>query len=126
MFTISKFIAGLFGLDVSKVQRWVIIIVLALVGALIIGAAVLTKSCWTAHKAKLSEKQIQEAKVAVQTHNDEKLKQVLAEADTETENVDSNIKLAEQHTAEAKKNYDGWSHEQLADEAERRFKESQQ
>ena len=71
-------------------------------------------------KAKLNEQQIQKAQDAVKTRNDEKLKQILAEADTAEENIDAGIKQAEINTANAKKKYDHLSSDELAKELENR------
>ena len=69
---------------------------------------------------KLDEKQIQKAEQAVKERNDEVLKEILADSDTRLDNIDSNIKQAEERTREAKKNYSDWTADELAAEIERR------
>ena len=69
---------------------------------------------------KLNEKQIVKAQKAIETDDRQTMVQVLAESDTAEHNIDSNIKLAEQAVDDAKKNYDGLSNQQLADELNKR------
>jgi hypothetical protein len=102
-------------------------IIAALVVVLALG--LWAKSCWSAHKAKLTETQIQEAKKAIQEHNDEKLKEVFAQADAKQAVIDGAVANSEAQTkqaeAESKKKYDAMSAQELQDEARRRFEESQ-
>lgn len=122
-------------------RHWKAIAVTILV--LIVVASIYT--CSQRSNARLNEQQTQEAIVAIQERNSEKLKETLAESDLEIEkaegnlavanqnvkNAEGNTKLAEQEriAAEAqtkeilKRKYDDLSFEQLAAEAERRMKE---
>lgn len=119
IFAISKFIAGLFGLDITKVQKAVLLAVMILVVVSVIVLGLWLRSCF--HKEpKLDEKQIQKAEQAVKERNDEQLKEILAESDTRIENIDTGIKQAEENTRNAKKNYDGMTVDELAAEIERR------
>jgi hypothetical protein len=97
--------------------------------AVILCLGLWARSCWTAHKAKLNEKQIQEAKIAIAEHNDEKLKEVFAQADAKQALIDGTVANSEAQTkqveAESKKKYDAMSAQELQDEAHRRFEESQ-
>ena len=82
------------------------------------------RSCWSSHKAKLNEKEIQEAKQAIQQNNDEKLKEVFAKADAKQAVIDGTVANAEASTkqaeAEAKKKYDAMTLDELAAELEAR------
>lgn len=69
---------------------------------------------------KLDEKQIQKAQTAIATEDRKQMIEVLAESDTAEHNIDSNIKLAEQATEDAKKSYADKSNQELADELNRR------
>jgi hypothetical protein len=69
---------------------------------------------------KLDEKQIQKAEQAVKERNDKALKEILADSDTRIDNIDANIKLAEERTRQAERSYEGMSVDQLAEEIERR------
>lgn len=87
---------------------------------LVLIAAMFTYKSCTKPKVKLNEKQIQEVHRAIETRNEERLKTILAEADTKDDNIDAGLKQAELNTANAKKNYDGLTIEQLQAEAESR------
>ncbi len=120
MLWIATTIASIFGFkDVMLILKRVqlAVIVIGLIIVCIIGGLIF-KAC---HKApKLDEKAIQKAQTAIAKQDREAMLQVLAESDTKESQVDSNIKLAEQATKEAKKNYLGKSNEELADELNRR------
>lgn len=114
------FLANIAGWIVSHLR--LIGVVVACIAVLCLG--LWAKSCWSAHKVKLSEKAIQEAKVAIEQHNDEKLKEVLAKADTEQAVIDGTVANSEADTkkaqAEAKKKYDAMTNDELAAELEAR------
>jgi len=119
--SIATFIAGLFGVkDILKIQKWMSIgVALAVITAVLIVSVVIFKACGK-RKAALTAKQTVEAQIAVEQRNDEKLRTILAEADTADDNIDAGIKQAELNTANAKKNYDGLTTDELATEIERR------
>ncbi len=97
-------------------------IIAALVVVLALG--LWAKSCWSAHKAKLNEKQIEAAKIAIEQHNDEKLKEVFAQADAKQAVIDGTVANSEATVkaieAESKKKYDAMSTDELAAELESR------
>jgi len=93
-------------------------ILLAII-ALIIAIA-FTYSWCGKRKARLNEEQIQKAQQAIESRNDEKLKQILAEADTADDNIDAGLKQAEENVKNAKKKYDHLSSDELAKELESR------
>lgn len=97
-------------------------IVLPIIVIIVVGFYL--RSCWSAHKAKLNEKQIEEAKIAIEQHNDEKLKEVFAQADTKQAVIDGTVANSEADTkkaeAEAKKKYDAMTNDELAAELEAR------
>jgi len=122
IFWIAKTLCGFTGWDISKVQKRLLLglMVIGFLAVCIIGGLIF-KAC---HKApKLDEKAIQKAQQAIAKQDREAMLQVLAESDTKEAQVDSNIKLAEQATKDAKKNYLGLSNDDLAAELERRSKE---
>lgn len=100
-------------------------VVLPVIAILVLGLWV--RSCWSSHKAKLDEREIQEAKQAIQQNNDEKLKEVFAKADAKQAVIDGTVANAEANTkqaeAEAKKKYDAMTLDELAAELEARSKE---
>lgn len=101
------------------IDNWRIVLIGVALLAVIIAAGLTYRWCGN-RKARLNEQQIQKAQDAIKTKNDEKLKQILAEADTAEENIDANIKQAEENTRNAKKKYDHLSSDELAKELESR------
>jgi len=87
---------------------------------LVIVASMFTYSWCGKRKARLNEEQIQKAQQAIESRNDEKLKQILAEADTADDNIDAGLKQAEENVKNAKKKYDHLSSDELAKELESR------
>ncbi len=114
------FLANLAGWIVAHIR--LIGVLIALGAILCLGLWV--RSCWTAHKAKLNEKQIQQAKEAIAEHNDEKLKEVFAKADTQQAVIDGTVANSEvvkkQAEVDAKKKYDAMTPDELAAELEAR------
>src|SRR4051812_44641331 len=72
----------------------------------------------------LNEVEIQKAQVAVQQHNDEKLKEVLAAADAREQGIDANVARSDANTKAAveaaKTKYDNMNAADLQAEYERR------
>lgn len=101
------------------IDNWRVVVTGLAILVVIIAAMFTYKSC-TKPKVKLDEKQIQEVHRAIETRNEDRLKTILAEADTKDDNIDAGLKQAELNTANAKKNYDGLTIEQLQAEAESR------
>lgn len=119
IFTIAKFITSLFGWDISKVQRWVsVAFLIVMIAVVLVPVMLVYKAC--NKPPKLDEKQIQKAEQAIKNRNDIELKQILAESDTQSRNIDAGIKQAEENTRQAVKNYDGMTTDELAAEIERR------
>lgn len=122
IFGIAKLIASVFGLDISKVQRWVVIGlgIIALIAVVSLGLWL--KSCFT-KPPKLDEKAIQEAQTAIAEHNDTKLKEVLANADVKEKVIADEVTNAAANTeavkVEAKKKYDNMNTQALQDEFNR-------
>jgi hypothetical protein len=77
--------------------------------------------------AKLNEKEIQAGQQAIEQHNDERLKEVLASADAREQGIDANVARSEANTKaaveEAKKKYDEMDRDALQAEFDRRAKE---
>ena len=101
------------------IDNWRIVLIGLAILAVIIASGLTYRWCGS-RKARLNEQQIQKAQEAIKTRNDEKLKQILAEADTAEDNIDANIKQAEENTRNAKKKYDHLSSDELAKELESR------
>jgi uncharacterized membrane protein len=123
IFGISKFIANLFGLDVSKVQRVVFwtLIILGLVLLLSLGLWV--RSCGK-KTVKLNEKEQQEVARAIEEKNDAKLKEKLIEIEVKEAEIDANVASAQAATWAAQQNarekYANMNTSELAAELEKR------
>lgn len=87
----------------------------------IIGLVVSMYSCLKPQPT-LNEPEIQAAQIAIEQHNDEKLKEILGKSDARVQAAEGNINAAEANTAAVQNshNYDGWTHDQLAAEMEKR------
>jgi uncharacterized protein HemX len=101
------------------IDNWRVVLIGVALLTVIIAAGLTYRWCGN-RKAKLNEQQIQKAEEAIKTRNDEKLKQILAEADTADENIDAGLKTAEENVRNAKKKYDHLSSDELAKELEAR------
>lgn len=75
-------------------------------------------------KPKLNEKEIQAAEIAVEEHNDQKLKEILATADAKEEIIAGNVANSKVETINAveaaKKKYENMNTDELAKELESR------
>lgn len=100
MFWIAKFIAGLFGWDISKVQRWVIIGTLVLVGIIITVLGLWLRSCVRTRRAKISEASIQKINKANDAERKAELEKVINDNADVIKTVDERKTLAEAHEAE--------------------------
>lgn len=120
IFAISKFIANLFGLDISKVQRYVFwaVIILGLLAVLILVIGI--KSCFT-RSPKLNQEQITKAQQAIAKEDRKEMIEVLTESKVQEQGIDNSIKAAEEATDKAKRDYSKLSNEELAAELERRL-----
>jgi uncharacterized membrane protein len=92
---------------------------------LVLGAIVLLVIVVFVYRAcsrppKLNEAEIQKGEQAVKERNDKALKEILAASDVREQGIDNSIQQAEDATEKAKRNYEGWSNEDLAAELERR------
>lgn len=94
----------------------------AIIFGLIVAVALFNKVC--SKPAKLDEKQIQRAEVAVKQRNDAELKQILVDADVKEKNIDANVAFSENETLkaaqESRQKYESMSTDELAAEIERR------
>lgn len=120
IFAISKFIANLFGLDISKVQRYVFwaVVILGLLAVLILVIGI--KSCFT-RSPKLNQEQITKAQQAIAKEDRKEMIEVLTESKVQEQGIDNSIKAAEEATDKAKRDYSKLSNEELAAELERRL-----
>lgn len=120
MLTIAKFIAGLFGADLQKVQRilfWVVVL-LGLAGVLILVIGI--RSCFT-RPPKLDQEAIIKAQQAIAKEDRKEMIEVLAESTVKEQGIDNSIKLAEEATEQAKRDYSKLSNAELAAELEKRL-----
>lgn len=128
-FWIAKIIAGLFGLDISKVQRWVFGFFALLALGLIIWFGLWIKSCSSARKAKLNEKQIVAAQAAIEKTDRAEMTRVLVESDVEAKQIDENVAGSKAQTInainESKQKWAAADNQTMADELNRRAQQSQ-
>ncbi len=123
IFWISKHIAAIFGLDISVVQKRVLLAVFLLVFIAILFSALWLRSCLK-KSPKLDEQEIQQAQQAVEDRNHERLAEILTNSDVKEKIITGEVANAASNTAaakvEAKKKYDAMTPEQLAAELEAR------
>jgi len=126
IFSIAKFIAGLFGWDISKVQRWVFfsLVVLLSIAALVIGLWI---SRLFHHAPKLNEKQITAAQQAIATNDREQMTKILVDSDVAEKQIDANVAYSNTQTtnaqAESRQKWSQASNEEMQAELERRARE---
>lgn len=116
---IAKFIARIFGIDITKAQR--IVIIAGGIGALVlvIFFIVQIKSCLT-KEPQLDEAEIQKAQQAIEQKNNKQLRQILEQSDNRVAEIEQSVNQAEANTKKAVKNYDNMNTSQLAEEIEKR------
>lgn len=123
IFWIASKISKLFGLDISKVQRYVFwaVVVIGLLFVLILVLSV--RSCFN-KPPKLNEAEIQKGEQAVKDRNDKVLKEILTNSDVQEAKINANISNSEADTVnaikEAKEKYANMNTSDLAAELERR------
>lgn len=103
------------------VDNWRIIVPAVAVFVIVIG---LWSYCGKRNAPKLNEAEIQKAQQAIEQHNDEKLKEVLAAADAREQGIDANVARSDANTKQAvedaKKKYSDMNTDELAAELEKR------
>lgn len=76
------------------------------------------------NKPKLDERSIQEAQIAIEQRNEQKLKEILVNSDVREQQIDANVANGRVATleaaAEAKKRYEAMTFDELAKELEAR------
>ena len=120
VFAIAKFISGLFGWDISKVQKYVILGVMGLIVVVVIAGGLWFKSCRENHRLKVYQKQVEkinkadekERKAELQkviddnadviTTNDQRSTIAQANEDQKQAQIYSKIQEADQRIADAK------------------------
>lgn len=100
IFAIAKFIAGLFGLDISKVQRVIVIILIALIGVVILVFGLWAKSCWNNHKLKVSQAQVDKINKADEHDRKAELQKVINDNADAVRTVDNRSAISETNTIE--------------------------
>jgi len=100
IFGMAKFIAGLFGLDIQKVQKWVIFGLFALVGIAVLALGLWLRSCWTAHKLKVSQEQIQKINEANRAERIKELQKIVDDNADVIKTVDNRTALSETNVVE--------------------------
>lgn len=73
--------------------------------------------------AKLDEAAILKAQEAIAKEDRKEMIEILAESDNRKAEIDSSIKQIEMDREASKKNYTGWTNDEIAAELERRAKE---
>lgn len=120
---IAKLITSVFGVDLQKAQRWVLIGLVVAGIALILILGLWLKSCFS-KPPKLDEKEIQKAEQAVKEKNDEELRKILTNSDVREKVIEANIANSEAETvnaiAESKEKYKNMNTTDLAAELEKR------
>ena len=122
-FWTAQFIARTFGLDISKVQRWLSFALIGLVGLIVLLVIVFGyRAC--KREPKLNQREIIDAQDAIETRNVEKQKEVLAESDVREQKAVDEINKGDAETKaaieDAKKKYDDMTPDELAAELEKR------
>lgn len=104
------------------VDNWksVLAVLIPLILIVVFGV-ILNRSC--NKPPKLDQRQVIEAQKAIEKQDRQTMERILAESDTREAAIDSTILQVESDREKAKKNYVGWSNEQLAVELERRTRE---
>ena len=100
MFFVAKFIAGIFGWDISKVQRWLAIILIVLIGVAVLAFGLWAKSCWTNHKLKVSQAQVDKINQANEHDRKAELQKVIDDNADAVRTVDNRTAISETNTIE--------------------------
>lgn len=100
MFTIAKFIADLFGWDIQKVQRRLIIALIFLIGIAVLAFGLWVKSCWNNHKLKVSQAQVDKINKADEHDRKAELQKVIDDNADVVRTVDNRSAVSETNTIE--------------------------
>jgi len=112
-FAVSKFIANLFGLDITKVQKWVLLIAVILGFMIILFSGLWLRSCLS-KPAKLDIKNIDKINSANQKERLEELSKTVEQNADVVKTVDGRNAISEQD--EASKQAAIWAKVKDADE----------
>jgi type II secretory pathway component PulC len=123
---LAKLLSGWFGLDLQKVQRWIVIAV-----AFVIILVVLFVGKWIFglfhHAPKLNQAEITKAQTAIAKQDREEMIKILVDSDVREKAIDENVAYANTQTvnaiAESKKQWSSASNDEMAAELERRAQE---
>jgi len=126
MFFLASLISKAFGLDISKVQRWLVIGMIVLIAVVVLILGLWLRSCF--HKApSLNQEEITKAQQAIAANDRKVMVDILANSNARqaaTDQTVSNAKAAANDAAtQARKDAANMSNEELAAELERRAKE---
>lgn len=116
---IAKFIARIFGFDITKAQRIVIIAIAVLCLIIVLLFIVQIKGCFT-KEPKLDEAEIQKAQQAIEQKNNKQLRQILEQSDARVAEIEKSVNQAEANTKKAVNNYDNMNTSELSAEIEKR------
>lgn len=126
IFAIAKFIANLFGLDISKVQRVIVIILIALIGVAVLMFGLWVRSCGK-KTPKLDEAEILKAQQAIAVEDRKTMIEVLTNSDIRAQQIDGNLSNAKEVTvnsfANSRQTWANANTSDMAAELERRSKE---
>ena len=126
MFFLASLISKAFGLDISKVQRWLVIGMIVLIAIAVLALGLWLRSCF--HKApSLNQEEITKAQQAIAANDRKVMVDILANSNARqaaTDQTVDNAKAAANDAAtQARKDAANMSNEELAAELERRAKE---
>src|SRR6185369_536113 len=126
MFFLASLISKAFGLDISKVQRWLVIGMIVLIAIAVLALGLWLRSCF--HKApSLNQEEITKAQQAIAANDRKVMVDILANSNARqaaTDQTVDNAKAAANDAAtRARKDAANMSNEELAAELERRAKE---
>lgn len=116
---IAKLVTSVFGTDLQKAQKLVVWILLVVGLIFVIALAVSMYSCLKP-QPKLDQKEIIEAQQAIETGDRKKAIEILTNSTVREQGIDNSIKLAEEATEKAKREYGQLSNDEIAAELERR------
>jgi len=100
MFFLASLISKAFGLDISKVQRWLVIGIIVLVAVAVLVFGLWLRSCWTAHKLKVSQAQIDKINKADEHDRKAELQKVVDDNADVVRTVDNRSAVSETNTIE--------------------------
>lgn len=100
IFWLATLVSKITGWDISKVQRIVVIVMIALVGIAVLSFGLWAKSCWSAHKLKVTQAQIDKINNANEHDRKAELQKVIDDNADVVRTVDNRTAVSETNTIE--------------------------